>query len=102
MPESPTLNLHKILASHARWLACDPSGQRANLDRASLLGANLDGANLEGANLEGANLNGASGIAIAADAPQRLSAAAAAALQEDALEMCTWHTCDTTHCWAAG
>jgi len=183
MPESPTRNLPEILASHARWLAGDPSGQRASLkgailDGASLNRANLDGANLEGAsldwasldgaslegaslngaslkgasldgaslnranlgganleeadldgaslnganlegaslngaslkgasleeaslggaNLEGADLKGASGIAIAADAPQRLRAAAAAALQEGALEMHTWHTCDTRHC----
>jgi uncharacterized protein YjbI with pentapeptide repeats len=203
MPESPPLNLPEILASHARWLACDPSGQRANLNGANLNGANLNGASLDrasldraslnranlngaslnwakldganlnranlnrvnlnwaslnwakldganlnrasldganlnwanldganlnwasldganldraslnwaslhGANLNGANLHGASlhganleevtGIAIAADAPQRLKAVAAAALQDGALEMRTWHTCDTTHC----
>ncbi len=160
MPESPLLNLPEILASHARFLAGDPSGEcanlvganlkranlvcanlvRANLYGASLDGANLNGANLNGANLDrasldraslnranlygaslnranlygaslvganlngaslnGANLNGATGIVIAADAPQRLQAAAAAALQEGALEMRTWHTCDTTHCLA--
>ncbi len=127
MPESQPLmlNLPEILASHARSLAGDPSGEcanldranldranldRANLDRASLHGASLNGANLDGANLNGAslngaslngaNLNGATGIVIAADAPQRLQAAAAAALQEGALEMRTWHTCDTTHCLA--
>jgi hypothetical protein len=137
------LNLPEILASHARSLAGDPSGEcanldganldganldRANLDRASLNGANLDGANLDRANLNGANLNGANldrasldraslvgaslngaslnranlvgatGIVIAADAPQRLQAAAAAAIQEGALEMATWHFCETTHC----
>jgi pimeloyl-ACP methyl ester carboxylesterase len=127
MPES-LLNLPEILASHARWLACDPSGQRANLDearldRASLNRASLDGASLNGANLDGASLNranldearldraslnraslvgasldGVTGIVIAADAPQRLRAAAAAALQEGALEMGAWHSCDTTHC----
>ena len=127
MPES-LLNLPEILASHARWLACDPSGQRANLDGArldgaslfganlfgaSLVGANLDGASLNRANLDearldraslnraslvGASLNGVTGIVIAADAPQRLRAAAAAALQEGALEMGAWHSCDTTHC----
>jgi hypothetical protein len=172
MPES-LLNLPEILASHARWLACDPSGQRANLNRAnlnranldganlngaslnrasldganlsranlngaslnrasldganlsraSLIGASLDGANLSGASLigaslnrasldganlsrasligaslDGANLDGATGIVIAADAPQRLRAAAAAALQEGALEMGAWHSRDTTHC----
>ena len=112
MPESPTLKLHEILASHARWLAGDPSGQRASLNRASLDGASLIGANLNGAslnranlngaslnraNLNGASLDGASGIAIAADAPQRLRAAAAAALQAGALEVRTWHSCDTRH-----
>ena len=38
MPESPPLNLPEILASHARWLAGDPSGQRANLVNADLRG----------------------------------------------------------------
>ena len=170
MPESQPLmlNLPEILASHARCLAGDPSGECANLDRANLDRANLDGANLNGASLVGANLNGASlvgaslvgaslngaslgganldranlvgaslnraslngaslngaslneaslvraslnganlnganldraaGIVIAADAPQRLQAAAAAAIQEGALEMATWHFCETTHC----
>ena len=173
MSESPPLNLPEILASHARFLAGDPSGECTNLIDASLIGAsligasliganligaNLKGASLIGANLKGANLNGASligasligasliganlkgaslngtnlidanlngtnlidanlngasligasliganlagasGIAIAADAPQRLMAAAAAALQEGALEMGAWHTYDTTHC----
>ena len=69
----------------------------ASLDGASLEGANLDGASLNGASLYGASLNGAVGLAIAVDAPQRLRAAAAAALQEGALEMRTWHTCETTH-----
>jgi hypothetical protein len=97
MPES-LLNLPEILASHARWLACDPSGQRASLVGANLDRANLDGASLDGASLVGARLVGATGIVIAADAPQRLRAAAAAALQEGALEMGAWHSCDTTHC----
>ena len=70
----------------------------ANLAEARLTRANLTRANLAGANLNGANLNGARGIAIAADAPQRLRAAAAAALQEGALEMADWHSCETTHC----
>jgi hypothetical protein len=70
----------------------------ASLVRASLNGASLVRASLNGANLNGANLNGAAGIVIAADAPQRLQAAAAAAIQEGALEMATWHFCETTHC----
>ena len=128
MPESTPPNLPEILASHALWYARDPSGQRADLSGANLIGANLRGANLRGANLRGANLRGAhlidanlvdanlrganlvdanlvganlrgaTGITIATDAPQRLRAAAAAAFQDGALEMCNWHTCDTKHC----
>ncbi len=71
MPESPPLNLPEILA--------DPTtGLRAILD--------------------GAILSGATGVIIAADAPKRLQAAAAAALQAGALEMSSWHSCATTHC----
>jgi|688.fasta_scaffold282998_2 hypothetical protein len=81
MPESPPLNL-----------------RGADLGGANLRGANLRGANLGGANLRGANLRGCTGIAIAADAPQRIKAAAAAALQDGALEMGAWHSCDTKHC----
>jgi hypothetical protein len=93
MPEPSALNLPEILALHAQWLADPTTGQRANLDGASLVGANLDRASLVGANLDGA-----AGLAIATDAPQRLRAAATAALQEGALEMQTWHECETTHC----
>ena len=56
------------------------------------------------ANLSGANLSGAIGLPIAADAPARLLAVAEAALATpDALEMGSWHQCETTHCicgWA--
>jgi len=38
------------------------------------------------------------GLAVATDAPQRLKAAAVAALQEGALDMRKWHSCETTHC----
>ena len=53
-----------MIAAHALWIACDPSGSRAdlsgaNLSRADLSGANLSGADLYGANLSGANLSGA-------------------------------------------
>jgi hypothetical protein len=103
MPDSPPLDLPEILASHVRWLALDPDGQRANLSGAnlsdaSLTGANLSGANLSGANLTGAYLSGVVGLTIAADAPQRLRAAATAALADGALEMETWHSCSTVHC----
>ena len=71
-----------------------------DLRGANLSGANLRGANLSGANLSGANLSGTLGLAIAADAPQRLRATATAALADGALEMKTWHSCSTTHCLA--
>jgi len=108
MTDSPPLNLPKILASHACHLAGDSSGQLADLNGADLTWADLTGADLAGADLTGADLAGADltkanitgviGLAIAADAPQRLRAAAAAALQPDALRMSDWHTCGTTHC----
>jgi len=81
----------------------------ANLGRADLSGANLGRANLRGADLSSADLSGADlrdafGLSIAADAPARLLAVAHAALASpDALEMGSWHKCDTTHCicgWA--
>jgi len=113
-----SINLTEILACHASWLRGETTGSWADLSRADLSKANLDGADLDGANLDGANLSGAYlskayliranlfganlsgviGLAVASDAPQRLRAVADAALKEGALEMETWHTCDTTHC----
>jgi len=72
----------------------------AYLSDADLSGADLSGACLSGANLSGADLRGANGLPIAADAAERLKAVAATALQPDALEMESWHTCGTTHCIA--
>ena len=71
---------------------------RANLSRANLSEADLIGANLSRANLSRANLSRIIGLVVASDAPQRLRAVAITALKEGALEMETWHTCDTTHC----
>jgi hypothetical protein len=51
--------LKAALAAHAKWLAGDSSGVRANLARANLTGAYLADANLAGAYLAGANLTGA-------------------------------------------
>jgi hypothetical protein len=98
-----SINLTEILASHASWLSDKTTGNRANLSWANLSGANLSGANLSGANLSGANLSwanlsGIAGLVVASDAPERLRAVAVAALKEGALEMESWHTCDTTHC----
>jgi uncharacterized protein YjbI with pentapeptide repeats len=107
------------LAAHAEWLVDPAFGQRANLSDANLNDADLSGAdlsdadlrradlrdaNLRDASLRDADLNGARGIPIVADSAERLVAAATAALAEpDALEMESWHTCDTVHCiggWA--
>ena len=72
----------------------------AFLQGAVLRGADLRGADLRGADLRDAFLQGAIGLPIAADAQERLRAVATAALQPNALEMETWHTCETTHCMA--
>jgi hypothetical protein len=78
--------LKSTLESHSLWLQ-QKGGTRANLSRA----------NLSGANLSRADLSGAIGLPIAADAPARLLAVAQAALASpDALEMGTWHKCETT------
>ncbi len=77
-----SINLPKILASHAKWLADKATGDRANLSRADL---------------SSANLSGVVGLAIASDAPKRLQAVATAALADNGLNMSRWHTCETTH-----
>jgi hypothetical protein len=142
-PMDSFINLPKILASHAKWLADKATGNRADLSRADLSGTDLSRANLSRADLSrtdlsradlsgadlswadlsrtdlsradlswadlswadlsGADLVGAVGLAIASDAPERLQAAAAAALADNGLDMSRWHTCDTKHCisgWA--
>ena len=48
-----------IIQRHAKWLAGEEGGERANLRGANLQGANLPRANLRGANLQGANLQDA-------------------------------------------
>ncbi len=49
----------QILQRHAKWLADEEGGKRANLYGANLCAANLCGANLRGADLRGADLYGA-------------------------------------------
>jgi len=49
--------LDRILAAHARWLAGDKDGERADLSGADLTKADLSGANLAGADLYEANLS---------------------------------------------
>lgn len=106
--------LKEILRLHALWLDGNAEGAQANLCGADLRGAdfrdadfrdaNLRDADFRYANLRYADFRDALGIPIAEDAPARLLAVAHAALAApDALEMGTWHTCETTHCicgWA--
>ena len=121
--------LQEILRLHKAWLKDEEECGRANLSYADLRGADLRGAvlrdadlrgavlrgadligadlrdaDLRGADLSGADLSGALGLPIAADAPARLLAVAQAALASpDALDMSSWHKCETTHCicgWA--
>jgi hypothetical protein len=76
----------------------------ADFRYANLRDADFRYADLRYAGLSEADLRDALGIPIAEDAPARLLAVAHAALAApDALEMGTWHTCETTHCicgWA--
>jgi hypothetical protein len=66
----------------------------ANLRDANLRGADLRDANLSDANLSDANLRGVPKI------EKIHQAVYAAASQPGALDMQSWHTCDTTHCRA--
>jgi len=106
--------LQELLALHRAWTRNTEGGRRAVLHGADLRDADLSdavlsdavlcGADLRGAVLRGADLRRALGLPIAADAPARLLAVAQAALASpDALEMGSWHKCETTHCicgWA--
>jgi hypothetical protein len=69
----------------------------ADLRWANLSGANLSGADLSGANLSWANLRGAEGLP---EDEALLRRVCEAALAPGALDMQTWHTCETTHCLA--
>src|SRR5438552_1397820 len=66
----------------------------AVLRDAVLRGAVLRGAVLRGADLRGAVLSGADGIPRIENIHQRVCDAASV---EGALNMSTWHTCETTH-----
>ena len=72
----------------------------ADLSSADLSGAYLSGAKLDGADLSLANLSGVIGLP---DAPviAGIDAAILAAIEAGGeLDMCRWHTCETTHCRA--
>ncbi len=71
----------------------------ANLIRANLRGANLIRANLGRADLREADLRGAD--LVYAPKIENLDAKILAAIENGgALNMSTWHTCETTHCRA--
>ena len=70
----------------------------ASLIRANLVGASFNGAKLFGARLDGANLKDETlKIPTIENIHQTIYEACN---QDNALDMSTWHTCDTTHCRA--
>ncbi len=74
----------------------------ANLSGAYLRGANLRGADLRGANLRGADRRGANlrDLSDVPSVPGLDVMIADATRAAGALEMGSWHTCETTHCRA--
>ena len=78
------LSLKIVLERHRKWVRNEDGGEKAN----------LSGANLSGAYLRDANLRGVPKIE---NIHQKVYAAAS---QPDALDMSSWHTCETTHCRA--
>jgi hypothetical protein len=72
----------------------------ANLSGADLSGADLSGANLRSANLSGADLRGANLREMPVKIPNIHQAVYEAASAPQALDMATWHMCETTHCRA--
>jgi uncharacterized protein YjbI with pentapeptide repeats len=100
-------SLNEADLSGANLRGADLNGadlREAGLSGADLRGADLREADLSGANLRGADLNGAdlrgahlSGVPFVKNIHQMIYAAAS---QEGALNMSTWHSCETTHCRA--
>ena len=124
------LSLSVVIENHRKWTCGEKEGARADLGDADLRDSNLSGANLRGANMRGANMRGVdlrgadlrgadlSGVDLSdanmrdadlSDANMRgvpfinniHQAVYAAASQEGALDMGSWHgSCGTTHCRA--
>ena len=69
----------------------------ANLRGADLRSADLRGADMSGADMSGADMSGADWIPKITNIHQSVYAAAS---REHALDMGSWHTCETTHCRA--
>lgn len=114
-------DLNKVLKLHRQWIFGEAGGKRADLRGADLRGAdladadladanladaNLRGANLSGVNLSGANLRGADlaeeGGNLPIDVIRDFRAKVFVAVEQEgcSIDMCAWHTCQTTHCLA--
>jgi uncharacterized protein YjbI with pentapeptide repeats len=95
-------NLSRANLSRANLSRADLSRANlsyADLSYADLSYADLSGTDLSGANLSRANLSGAK-INYQIEDGLLLRVSCAALSRDDALEMRTWHTCETTHCIA--
>ncbi|KMM77052.1 hypothetical protein ACP93_02485 [Xanthomonas sp. NCPPB 1128] len=84
--------------SGADLRCADLSG--ADLSGADLRCADLSGADLSGADLRCADLSGADGSRCPVVIKDIHQAVYAAASQREALDMGSWHACNTTHCRA--
>ncbi|MEN0109682.1 MAG: pentapeptide repeat-containing protein [Planctomycetota bacterium] len=103
-----------LSGANLRWANLSGANlSEANLSWANLRGADLSGANLREANLSEANLRGANAgggaeglgltpaaIGLSNPSDDLLRQVCRVALEPDALNMDTWHTCETTHCLA--
>lgn len=98
MREVTAEDLVKVLDLHAKWLKNEEGGSRANLTGADLTGAYLGCADLGGANLGGGPMDGVKGFP--EESIDLLRKVCESALQPEALNMGSWHTCETTHCLA--
>ena len=88
-------DLSRADLSEANLSGADLSG--ADLSGANLSGADLSRADLSGANLSRADLSGAD-VPVVADLDGQVLCAVTASPK--ALDMGTWHQCETTHCRA--
>ena len=113
------MDIQKILEAHAKWVNNEEGGRcadlygadlrnanlrnanlrNANLNDADLSGADLSGADLQGANLAAANLTGAT-LDLCIEEGLLGKIAGIVLHDEMALEMSSYHTCDTVHCIA--
>jgi len=86
-----TEQIQTILTDHTAWLRGEPGGTHADLAGADLRRANLAGADLRRAVLPDS-------IPVVPNIDAEILAAVATA--NAALDMLSWHLCETTHCRA--